>query len=378
MLIHSRYNSIYSLPDEKMLKVCPLSNQTLANHKFIQHYCSPDYFIVPEKIEVEEDRYNVYFEQGGLLGESHAININKFCVNILQALVHLESLNLTHGDIKLDNIVYHKGRYKFIDFELLPNIHDNSLLTQSHNDHFGYLIRAFHNCIEYNTLDQALYAFGIVFTSILKDQNSWIDKKIEGIIYPLVTGGIDFMVFASKCAVEIYKDEDKWIEENVPEEYREFVKRLVGKKKFKSFTEALKFVGGVFPSKIKIPEFPHREIKCNTQIVYNLLALEYTMSQLSANVIDSIYRFGYLYDDITELIFGYLKDDKYYHEKMHNVSNGCEITFLTEKDYSSKLLLEYFEQGSWCTNKEVTLEELLGKQNLPKRIIRRTFISERT
>lgn len=381
MLIHNERSKVYKTEDGFILKVAECSAEVVANSLFISHFCSREHFMIPLKITVYNEKMETLFEEGTRI---ERVDTRTLCVDLIKGLVQLEEFNLTHGDIKLNNVVFHDGKYKWIDFDILPNIYDNTYLSQSYNDHYGAALVSGLKCLAYSTYRQAMYAFGITLATTMLHQNIWISQSKINIRTNVNLSGLDINYLVPKCAKEIYENEEKWLDEYIPDEWRTFIQRLVGKDKFSSFKEAAEYLnidvsefqgkGELLPEIVSIKNVDKELIRK----LYEKCADLYALSLNSSRVFDLFYRFEHLFEDKDKLIEHLITygDGKCYEDvfsKIHQYTKGSEITWCREYDCSGKLLNEWKNPGSWLNEDRVELDNLMDGE-LPKKIIRKTFV----
>lgn len=292
--------------------------------------------------------------------------IENFVENILHALVVFEQYGVTHGDIKLDNIVYHEEKYKFIDFGTMPNLDDKASPSQSHSDVYGFLVKRNITTKEYNQKSQAMYALGLVISSLLRRENAWMDKELRPTKCTVEIQSIPITVTTSEPACLIFNDEKSWVKNNIPEEWHSFILKLVGSRKFNSFSDAYEALTG-----IRVPLIGQRlmpsvvPVNNQSRLLYELCASNNMNAVSSVQVMNLYYMYHTLFDDQVALVNSLIKykEKGYYDQifyKIHGESDGLDITLPIKDKPSYRLLYEYVNQGSWLLDSvpEISLEEL--------------------
>lgn len=205
------------------------------NYLYCLHHCSGERLLLPTNLTLHEDRLEITMPKGQSLREYAVIDFDFFVRQALESICELESKGILHADIKLQNFVFHEGRFKLIDFDLLVNKSDTTTPTQSHYDVAGYALRQGIQVTKYNNLHEAFYAFCYTCFRLLHPSFLTEPKEID---YQEAEDGLSIKVVVNTVAAQIHTDYAAWIQTSFPQQYQEFFGGFFGTDGYESFAEA--------------------------------------------------------------------------------------------------------------------------------------------
>lgn len=349
------------------------------NNILILNNCSEEHFLSPRSLSIVKDKILTSFPLG--MEVTSVQNPTKFIVDLLKGLIELEDLGMTHGDIKLENIVLHNENYKFIDFGIIQNLTDDSIISQTHNDYKGYALKNGVCGSGYTSHRQAMYALGITITSILSSNNNWMNRELRGCLAQISIGDLDMNYYMSECAYEIYKDPDHWILCNVEITHSFFSQLIKGLVvgAYPSFRAAYSdFCLHALPRKVFVRNLLTLPTNNYSFVVYDECAKRRFSPISSAIVMTLYYSFWNRiknHSDLITCILSYFEECECTkdHHTMFTAATGLEVTYPIPDMVVERLLCEYLHPGSWiCQDYEVPpMGTLLLESNLPNIIIKR-------
>ena len=152
--------------------------ELVINRHLGEHH--PDWFIIPLAWTYSDDAVYMVFPRGkalfDMLLNNEPIDVDQLYNDLREGIARLRGLNIAHNDIKPDNVVYHEGRFKLIDFGLAVITIDGHIPPA---DAFALLYRDPIYCpIRYNPISVELYALGRTLEDILKIINNNDNEKL--------------------------------------------------------------------------------------------------------------------------------------------------------------------------------------------------------
>lgn len=379
---------------------------------FCTHCVNHPNILSPIQTTFENGQVEVLMEKGE---KSFSVtDLKVFLREILDALVYLEGLDLIHGDIKPSNIVFYKGHYCLIDFDLLPHRKNNIQLTQSFADVYGYALRQKIRHPDYNNFHQALYALARTLEIFARTGKQFRYQELSKPV-TIHVHGMPHVILVPERVKLIHDDPKTWIKMRFKEEgWKSFLLRLIGKDKFTSFAQARndplfgetitispvlkpellplqvpKWTWLVTPitnscSLVNLSSSTHLEVIAILRVFYDYACRENLSSLNLFCIYNAFYRYNYLVEKKKDLS-SFCEACKYSHlcnytnsfvKKILEIDQGRVITEYPESNYEARIFLEYLVPGSWCltSNLDYPIQNLLEDVPFNDKFPRRVFL----
>jgi len=169
----------YALKDNSLGEGC----NELIFHRQLQKYFS-EWFIIPLAWSFDDDSLYIVWEKVQTINEfckqNGHIDINQVYEDLKQGIARMRGLNIAHNDIKPENIMYHDGKFKFIDFGLATVTYKGYIPPATA---FSGFFRDPRYCSTfYNSIDVELFALSRTLEDIMyasdKTNRSCLSSKI--------------------------------------------------------------------------------------------------------------------------------------------------------------------------------------------------------
>lgn len=154
----------YTVDDKTIIEIC----SELIFYKQL-HKCWPDWFVIPLAWTFVDLTLYIIMPLAQKLDdyiiEHGDIDIKQLYEDLRQGVARLRGLNIAHNDIKVDNVMYHEGKFKLIDFGLSISTYKGYIPPCTG---FALAYRDPRFCpFMYNSIDTELYALGRTLEDVI-------------------------------------------------------------------------------------------------------------------------------------------------------------------------------------------------------------------